>query len=376
VTRKKSKRRKRRQQPRPKPAASSLSSDAPTEPDASDRLIDEWSGTRSGAWASRGFDFQHTVAAWLAARLVAGDLQAQALVPEGLEDITIESEASRHVQVKSRGEHLGAFPVGKASGQIVDAWLRHRDRGGESDSLIVVFERGVEGETGLGEFDRPLRESLGQDSSLRASLAATANKQGLSESDFQELLDRTVVFGVSWASLDESSRTLLGTAFERLRPAALDYLARELRTVTAETARLNAPVDYAGRQSLDRNELIRRSQHFIEQVDLDALEAAITLGLCSPLSLTEELHDDRFYEGVATQPGHIAAGLVVRRAGLIGEAITGIQETSSVILTGPSGVGKSALLWWLFGIQGVSGHARSVRILGLNPPVSSRARVT
>ncbi|WP_153008945.1 hypothetical protein [Microbacterium testaceum] len=345
MAQRKSKRRKRRQQPRPKLAASSLSSDTAAEPDASDRLIDEWSGTRSGAWASRGFDFQHTVAAWLAARLVAGDLQAQALVPEGLEDITIESEASRHVQVKSRGEHLGAFPVGKASGQIVDAWLRHRDRGGESDSLIVVFERGIEGETGLGEFDRPLRESLGQDSPLRASLAATANKQGLGERDFQELLDRTVVFGVSWASLDESSRTLLGMAFERLRPAVLDYLARELRIVTAETARLNAPVDYAGRQSLDRNELIRRSQHFIEQVDLDALEAAITLGLCSPLSLTEELHDDRFYEGVATQPGHVAAGLVVPRAGLIGEAVTGIQETSSVILTGPSGVGKSALLW-------------------------------
>ncbi|MHA6668588.1 hypothetical protein ACX3O0_06935 [Homoserinimonas sp. A447] len=227
----------------------------------------------------------------------------------------------------------------------MDAWLRHSERGGESDSLTIVLERGVEGETGLGEFDRPLSESLGQDSVLKASIAATANKQGLGEGDLQELLDRTAVFGVSWASLDESSRTLLGTAFERLQPAALNYLARELRTVVAETARLNAPVDYLGRQSLARSELILRSQHFIEQVDLDALERAIALGICSPLSLTEALHDDRFYEGVATQPGHVAAGLVVPRADLMGEAVTGVRETSSVILTGPSGVGKSALLW-------------------------------
>lgn len=346
VAMKKSKRGKRGQQLRRSPAVAPLAVPAVlAEQDDSARLIDEWSGTRSGAWASRGFDFQHTVAAWLAARLIASDLQAEALVPEGLEDITIESEASRHVQVKSRGEHLGAFPVGKASGDVVDAWLRHRNRDDDSYTLIVVFERGIEGETELGEFDRPLGESLGQDSRLRASIATAAKKHGLGESDVHELFDRTVVFGVSWSYLDENSRTLLGTAFEMLRPSVLDYLARELRTITAETARLNASVGYAGRHSLDRNELIRRSQDFIEQVDLDALEAAITLGLCSPLSLTEELHDARFYEGVATQPGHVAAGLVVPRSELIGEAVTGVQETSSVILTGPSGVGKSALLW-------------------------------
>lgn len=346
VAKKKSKPGKRGQPQRRLRAAAPLAvAAAPTEPDDSPRLIDEWSGTRSGAWASRGFDFQHTVAAWLAARLIASDLQAEALVPEGLEDITIEAEASRHVQVKSRGEHLGAFPVGKASGDVIDAWLRHRERGGESDRLIVVFERGVDGETELEEFDRPLRESLGPLSRLRASITAAAKTRGLSEDDLHELFDRTVVFGISWSYLEENSRTLLGIAFERLRPAVLDYLARELRSIMSEAARLNAPVDYVDRQSLDRNELVARSNRFVEQVDLDALEAAITLGLCSPVSLTEELHDDRFYEGVATQPGHIAAGLVILRAELIGEAITGIQETSSVILTGPSGVGKSALLW-------------------------------
>lgn len=342
MAKKKSKRGKLGQR-RPSRAAAAATVHA--EVDDSARVIDEWSGTRSGAWASRGFDFQHTVAAWLATRLIAGDLEGEALVPEGLEDITIESGASRHVQVKSRGEHLGAFPVGKASGDVVDAWLRHRKRGGDSDSLTVVFERGVKGEAELGEFDRPLRESLGQDSRLRKGIAVAAEKRGLVESDVHELFDGTVVCGVSWSYLDENSRTLLGATFERLRPSVLDYLVRELRTITAETARSNAPVDYAGRRSLNRNELLRRSQHFIEQVDLDALEAAVTHGICSPLSLTDELHDDRFYEGVSTQPGHVAAGLVVPRAELIGEAVTGVQETSSVILTGPSGVGKSALLW-------------------------------
>lgn len=326
--------------------ASVVTHEIPEEKDTSTRLIDEWSGSRSGGWASRGFDFQHTVAAWLAARLIAGDLHAHALVPEGFEDISIESETSRHVQVKSRGEHLGAFPAGIASGHIVDAWLRHRERGVKSDSLTLVLERGVKGENGLVAFDTPLDQSLDQDSTLRARIAAAVKRRGLDETELQELLDQTSVYGASWASIDESNKSLLGRIFYKLNPAALNYLARELRAVVAETARLNAQADkYADRCMLDRSELTQRSQHFIEQVDLDALEAAITLGLCSPLSLTVELHDDRFYEGVATQPGHVAAGLVVPRADLIGEAVTGVQETSSVILTGPSGVGKSALLW-------------------------------
>jgi hypothetical protein len=343
---KKSKRVKKRQQRRSSPDASLATFDAPIEKDTSARLIDEWSGTRSGGWASRGFDFQHTVAAWLAARLIAGDLQAHAVVPEGLEDISIESETSRHVQIKSRAEHLGAFPVGIASNHIVDAWLRHRDRDIESDTLTVVLERGVKGEPGLREFDTPLDTSLDRDSPLRIRIATVMEKRGLSETDLQALLHQTSVYGVSWVSIDESNRFLLGQTFEKLSPAALNYLARELRVVVAEITNLNAQaVNYADRYLLDRSELAQRSQHFIEQVDLDALEAAITLGICSPLVLSEELHDERFYEGVATQPGHVAAGLVVPRADLIGEAVTGIQETSSVILTGPSGVGKSALLW-------------------------------
>lgn len=312
----------------------------------SDRLLNEWSATRSGAWASRGFDFQHTVGAWLAARLTAGDLAAQGLVPEGFEDITIESKRSRHVQVKSRGEHLSFFPVGAASKHIVDAWVRHRERGRDPESLTVVFERGISGEPGLISFDTPLSESLDQDSPARKSIRSTAKTRGLEEQEIDELFETTSVYGVSWPTIEADSRALLSTTYKKLRPAALDYLARELRVVITETATLNASVDdYTHRHSLSRSVLNRRCEHFIEQVDLDALEAAITSGLCSPLSLAEPLHDERFYEGVATQPGHVAAGLVVPRADLIGESVTGLQESSSVILTGPSGVGKSALLW-------------------------------
>lgn len=332
--------------PRKSPASARARSGKPSlglEPSQS--LSDEWKALRSGAWSSRGFDFQHAVAAWLAVRLIAGDFGGGRLVPEGLEDITIESDSPRQVQVKSRGEHLGAFPVARASDDIVDAWIRGGNRSGNPDTLTVVFEGGVKGETDIGQFDCPLSDSLQEDSKLRRSVVNKAKKRGINEKGIEDLLAHTAAFGVSWSNLDADSRMMLGKIFDKLPPLALDSLTREIRSVMAEAARQNAPVDYSHRKAIDRNELVHRSQSFVEQVDLDALEGAIVRGLCSHISLTEALEDDRFYEGVATQPGHVAAGLVVPRHKLIGEVAAGLRETSSVILAGPSGVGKSALLW-------------------------------
>ena len=62
---------------------------------------------------------------------------------------------------------------------------------------------------------------------------------------------------------------------------------------------------------------------------------------------TGEVADDvdRFYAGVATQPVHVASGLVVRRPDVIEEVLSGLDERCAVVITGPSGVGKSAVLW-------------------------------
>lgn len=319
-----------------------------------ERLVDQWAGSRSGAWASRGFSFQHSVGAWLAARLVSGDLHADSLVPEGLEDVSIEFRAPCHVQVKSRAEHLGAFPPGKAARHVLDAWAKHLTRGANLQSLAIVFERGVDGEAGLEVFGRSLLDSLSTESVLRAVICDVGRDRGLSDQDLDRLFAETSVFGISWASLSSQIRNHLRAIASDLPPTALEYLGRELRVVVAETADANGSPEYEHRRRLTRSDLTLQVQRFVEHIDHGSLEEALRHGICEPLSLSDELNDDRFYEGIDTQPGHVAAGLVVPRADLVGEALAGLLETSAVVLTGPSGVGKSAVLWLIpEALQGV-----------------------
>ena len=105
----------------------------------------EWRGSRSGSRASRGFHFQDAVGAWLASRMVSGDLTIDSLVPEGFDDLQLDAPESVQIEVKSRQGRLGRFPIGTAANQILDAWVRHADRFGTSRRLVVVFEQGIAG---------------------------------------------------------------------------------------------------------------------------------------------------------------------------------------------------------------------------------------
>ena len=83
-----------------------------------------------------------------------------------------------------------------------------------------------------------------------------------------------------------------------------------------------------------------------EQIDVDSLEFALAAGICESFDLSwQATGDDRFYEGVSTQPGHVAAGLVVSQPETMDKVLFGLDDLSAVVITGPSGVGKSAVLW-------------------------------
>jgi hypothetical protein len=317
--------------------------DAPD--DGGELLVALWKESRAGARAGRGFHFQDAVGAWLAAQLASGELSNSVLVPEGLEDLWLEGGAPTHVQVKSRVERSGSFPVGVASRHILTAWSRHSRRGFSDEQLVVVLERGVEGERGLDALDRSLKDSLPAASPLRRTLRERAERQGLTGSEVDQVMAATVVFGPSWEALTaDTIRNLRSLA--DLPPAALLYIARDLRLSIAEAADANATANLENRSFLSRTQLVASIERLVEHINLDALESAIHEGICEPLDLTSSsIPDDRFYQGIATQPGHVSAGLVVPRPDLVAEVLAGVEQLGAAVLTGPSGVGKSAVLW-------------------------------
>ena len=318
----------------------------------SELLFELWDRSRSGARSGRGFHFQDAVGAWLAAQMASARIAGHGLVPEGLEDMSVDGPSPLHVQVKSRVQHRGRFPVGEATQHILDAWEKHLSRGEDGSTLVVVFESGVRDEANLADLGQPLADSLSADSALRAVLRRAAGARGIDSDGMSRLLCSTVVVGATWE--DVTARTvseLARTVTELdcpvdLPPSGLGLVARHLRTVVADAADANATADYEHRRRLSRSELVGEIEATVGMVDINALEFAVTEGICEPLDMSVSAPaDDRFYEGTATQPHHVAAGLVVPQPAVMDKILFGLDERSAVVITGPSGVGKSAVLW-------------------------------
>ena len=245
--------------------------------DVGGRLAEQWQTGQGGAWAGRGFHFQDAVGALLAAKVTAGSIRAEAVVPEGLEDASLEGDDPRHVQVKSRGDHLGPFPSSEAIRHIVDAWTRHIERGQPDAGLVVVLERGVGGEPPLNNWDVTLAESLPDDSNLRRRLAAESARRGIAAPEADSLLSSTVLVVVCWDEVVAETVSLLGGLVD-IPPAGLVSVAHQLRVVVADAADCNASLGNEDRRRLSATELVGTIERSAELVDSKWLNAAIRDG--------------------------------------------------------------------------------------------------
>ena len=207
-----------------------------------------------------------------------------------------------------------------------------------------MFERGVEGETPSSDLSKTLVESLADGSNLLASLKAKGNDCGV---DVVALLSSTVVVGIPWDEVMGETVACIGDRLD-LTPAALHMVAHHLRIFFATAVDHNANCAYDERRRLDRTEIAGEVERVAGMIDFASLEAAIREGVCEAVDYGDgEAADDgdRFYEGMATQPFHVGSGLVVRRPDVIENVLLGLDERRAVVITGPSGVGKSAVLW-------------------------------
>ena len=258
--------------------------------------------------------------------------------------MSLEGSHPCHVQIKSRQPHLGPFTAGEAANHVLDTWEYHSEDPADDLSLLIVLEQGVE-EGGLSKWARPLEASLSDDSALRDVLRLKAEKRGMSDRDISRLFSSAVVVGVTWEEVTSATVAEIST-FASLSPFHLLLVAGHLRSVVADASDVNASPDYEARCRLHKTELAAQITAVAEQISVESVGLAIAEGICEPLNLAiSAIADDRFYEGTATQPGHVAAGLVVPRPDMLDEVKSGLDERSSVVVTGPSGIGKSAVLW-------------------------------
>lgn len=315
-----------------------------------------WRGSRSGARASRGFHFQEAVGAWLASRIMTGRMSADRLIPEGLDDLQLDAVEPVQFEIKSRQGRRGPFRVKEAAQIVATAWSRHSRRFGATRRLVVVLEQGFVGwDTSAGNNldDIQLSRLIDEVEGFKAVLIDEATSIGLSSTDTDELASRTALLKCSWDDLIVDTHGHLASMVD-LPPAALAVIRRDLWAMVSETIDTNAEADLKERAVLTRNDLVARMNDIAQLVDLQSIEYALKEGICSLIDTQPLASGDGYYEGISTQPGHVGAGLVVPRPDLVEQVMAALEADKAVLLTGPSGVGKSAVLWTLpFAFPGV-----------------------
>jgi hypothetical protein len=343
----------------------------PPDPDAL------WASLRQGARNVAGVTFQVAVTADL---LVAGRVRSPSfprvsrLVPEGFEDVDCVLDDNRRllVQAKERGPGGKPFGVADLADAMVHAFEALRTDGNElnDEARFVLVTDGNLGagvpETGWDHSVMQVLADRGDDGKLQLltlinSVTKRLIEKGHSPALVEPLIALVSVVNRPWhlgIETEQMMRVGLGLhasvanlAYARLA-TDLAYVAAEQRTRTRTEA------DFRSIGDLDV--LINAVQ---EAVNLDALDQAIRDGVVELVDYTSpsSMSESEFLAGVDVTPAHVAAGLDAPRVDELSMILGGLGARGHVVIAGPSGSGKSALMWRA--ARDVGRGARPARVL-------------
>ena len=281
-------------------------------PDNIDKAIrDGWNKTRSGAWAERGFHYQHLFSTLILVRQWAGLAPSGYLVPEGLEDCVVElSDRDVLIQIKSRKN--GTFSTSEVKG--IFEKLRHK-------ATLVGSQQAAQLVVGL---ERP---------------CSAFPEQGV-DSLFNGETEKVIICG-------EPEKEIIGLLLEHLKVAEItaEGLANDLYKLVADNAAANASLSFEQRRRISTTEIEHRIFERLEAEDPSAIDRALSSRALEPVDFVKPVREPGFYQGVKVKPGHVAAGLVLDRPTEIQKIIRVLRNRRHLLIVGPSGAGKSALMW-------------------------------
>lgn len=292
-------------------------------------MVRKASHDRHGSHAGRGFRYQDAVAAWLCVRVWASIDPPSVIIPEGRDDVERRfQDGNTLVQVKSRREHLGDFPLADARDFIKALWERDERAAPAATALELVLER------------VPVDHAVAPDCLIGISGKLAGMLPGGSRG--AGLLAKTAV-----RHAPEPSEAAIAIIAQRTgcSPLAAQICFARILALCGTLADENGrrkPAEYRGMSTSDTEAAIIG---ILSAVDMAQVEAAIASGAVEPVDFLTPIHDPDFYLGVDVQPGHVAADLVVPRAEAREVLATGLRARGAALVAGPSGAGKSAIMW-------------------------------
>ena len=320
-------------------------------------LEQKWS--RSGAHNIAGVSFQVAVTASLLLSGRAGELPLTRATPEGFEDIDIEFSdgTSALVQVKDRSPTI-VF----AQSDFTDALTKKSTALEANGGLRFVLATNATLGGGLCAtgWSKPLSECLPRDQAERLA----ARLEGYFDEPYG-ILARVHILQVEQSLVEASRRDFARMLDIHPSVATLAY-ARLIEQITEVSVRQR----YASPETAEwiaASDLDALAARVIEAVEVDSLDEAVREGIVEAVdfSVRADLSRTEFLAGVDVLPTHVAAGLDLPRHTDLNALTVALEEHHSALLTGPSGTGKSALVWRT--ARELAGYVRPYRLLRLLP---------
>lgn len=298
-----------------------------------------WEDLRQGARNVAGVTWQVNVCVYLLIAGFAGELPFVRITPEGYEDADCEGADGARIFVQMKEVDGGHGRLAAAG--IAEA-LAHAEASARGSEIVVI----TDGSLGSGlVFTGWISFLADQRTSGIDDVIGALVDRGYDGQHARDIVARARVVQVPYR-VREMSETLLtrvtgchatvaGLAVSRLTEVFADA-SGEQRHTRAETA-----------QRVHTSDIDAVVGVIQDSVDVHGLDSAQRLGICAPADfLTRDATPAlTFYLGVDGRPGHIAANLDVIRQVELTACAEGLTEERNVLVVGPSGSGKSVLLW-------------------------------
>lgn len=300
--------------------------------------------TRSGARAARGFHFQDTVGAWLSVQILSDRIDAHSITPEGKDDLVLIGSAGDHlVQVKSKQAHVAPFSASEIARLLLDGLARANSYGA---TRVTVCLESIDDQLPSLEWDTTLID-LSPSDLVRVELERLVAATGASPAQVEDA-SRTCGFVVlPWRRAEHEALGWLIELQDLHVPQVAEPILNGLRQAIADTSDANAPSHLAILSSLTRADLNDIAAEILRTTDSSHLAEALESGLCTAVRFQPATTSENYYEGVSTQPRHVTAGLVFQPAGVLDSLYERLTVKRTLLLSGPSGIGKSARAWSL-----------------------------
>ena len=298
---------------------------------------DTWRESRSGAWAGRGFRYQHMVSTLILVRQWAGLAPHGYLVPEGFDDCVVELPDRRvWIQIKSRKETT--FPDAEV-GRILHA----------VDARSARLPNGP---------------------AIRSTVVLEQPRTNRVEPDTAAIFDDEAGRVFICQTPGEDIVRLLSTQLA-ITEVIAEGLASDLYSLVAEASEQNASLPFENGRRISTTEVERRIFERLEAEDPSAIDEALVSGALEPVDFTTPVDEPDFYRGVKVTPGHLAANLVLDRPNDVNRVLGALFQRRHVLVFGPSGSGKSALTW--LATSAAAGHVRWFQITATATPADAQA---